>query len=118
MDSMETGLLSNLELAIGIMCACLPSVQVLFKPFWNRIVGWSHRTLGIPKNLEIREDSGQVRNTTKLGGIRLTTTIRQDVPSRTESETYLPLHDESPSGKEITILRPEKVAQLKSEAWA
>jgi hypothetical protein len=122
---METGLLSALELEIGIMCACLPSVQVLFKPLFNRIFGWAQGSMAPSSGYQIRDDPDEVHHASKmavskgsLGGIRLTTTIRQDAPSPTESEIYLPLHGITPQGKELTTLSPARIGTVKAEAWA
>jgi hypothetical protein len=119
-DSMEAGLFSALELEIGIICACLPSLQVFFRPAFATIVHWTYGRWRSTESYQLDGDSGEGKRMSKivgmtknpLGVIRLTTTIRQDVPtpSGSESDLNLPMHGAKPA--------PPIKAEVKSEAWA
>ncbi|KAI9163611.1 hypothetical protein HJFPF1_05229 [Paramyrothecium foliicola] len=122
MDSMATGLTSALELEIGIICASLPSIQVLFKPMFNHALGWTQGSMGVASSYQLRDEPSDSKRGSKLGvsslgGIRLTTTIRQEAPTPNESETYLPLQGVS-DGKEAINFSPIRKGVVKCEAWA
>jgi hypothetical protein len=73
---MEAGLFSSLELEIGIICACLPSFQVLFKSTLSTISGFIHGSMRTFEKFLMHKD-GLGKGKVAPSGIRLTTTIWQ-----------------------------------------
>ncbi|CAH0022097.1 unnamed protein product, partial [Clonostachys rhizophaga] len=99
-DVVDIGMISAIEMDVGVICACLPSIQVLFKYCLPRKPHSSSTYYGRKKSTLDASGSGKASlsaNRSPLSPIKIKTTIQQQ-KGRTESETYLPLNDLSYPG--------------------
>ncbi|KAK3370583.1 hypothetical protein B0H63DRAFT_487266 [Podospora didyma] len=111
-DAVPLAVWSGAEMNLGVICACLPSLRVLFKPFWNR------------RRLNATPMSGGDKNNSNYGPIMIPSESpktsarsfpRHDLAAECDGSTWSPLQDnnnlhsprclESPSAirKTVTI---------------
>jgi hypothetical protein len=104
---------AGIEIDLGVIFACLPSMPALFQPLVHRFGGSSrashgqinYRVSGQVSRYDILDKpdislpaSVASRDTDKQ--IRLTTTIQQNFAA-SESQTHLPLHEDDKDGIEL-----------------
>ncbi|VUC25935.1 unnamed protein product [Clonostachys rosea] len=114
-DFVGIGIWSALEMNVGVLCACMPSIHVLFKALfpkqWSTTRGDSGRLVSNSRGKASNGSGGRG----PFSRITMTTTIEQGNP--TESQTHLPLEYNQARRNELELGAMKKES-VQSYAWS
>ncbi|KAK0659709.1 hypothetical protein QBC41DRAFT_286988 [Cercophora samala] len=108
---------ASLEINVGIICACLPGIRLLFSNLLRRSGWFISGGIGRSEHISLSESPDRNgKNSFPESQIRITTTIQTKAThAMTDSESHLPLHEMSSMG----VMHPARQELgVVANAWA